>query len=159
MSFFRYLKHLLTVNNPKSEREAVEILSQKVFLRILQRERARTDRYGGKFSLAVFDFDNSNKQQITDRFLTKIILDYSKKRSELTLDESKISPILSIPMNDEGIQIYQEFASKLSNLNDIQKENQKEEENPTAISHFGSFLFVPIQDIFEWQLKRNIAED
>ncbi len=55
MSFFHYLKHLISSNNTKSEEVANQILSKEVFRRVLERERARADRYGGRFSLAVFE--------------------------------------------------------------------------------------------------------
>jgi lipopolysaccharide/colanic/teichoic acid biosynthesis glycosyltransferase len=60
MLFFQNFKSLLSINNSKSTETENGILSEKAFLRILERERARSDRYGNIFSLIIFEASNSN---------------------------------------------------------------------------------------------------
>jgi lipopolysaccharide/colanic/teichoic acid biosynthesis glycosyltransferase len=60
MLFFQNFKSLLPINNLKSAATENGILSEKAFLRILERERARSDRYGNMFSLIIFETGNSN---------------------------------------------------------------------------------------------------
>ena len=60
MLFFQNFRNLLSINNLKSAETENAILSEKAFLRILERERARSDRYGNMFSLIIFETGNSN---------------------------------------------------------------------------------------------------
>jgi len=73
MSLFHYLKNLFSVNNTTSGEIADKILSKEVFHRVLERERARADRYGGVFSLTVFDVGGSDKQKKDEYFLSQIV--------------------------------------------------------------------------------------
>jgi len=74
MSFFHYMKHLISSNSTKSEEVTNQILSKEVFRRVLERERARADRYGDRFSLAVFEVGHSNKHQINVHLLAQMLL-------------------------------------------------------------------------------------
>jgi DNA-binding MarR family transcriptional regulator len=91
--------------------------------------------------------------------LTNQMIDYFRKRSESAFNELKVPPIVSIPLNDEGLRIYEEFILKLIDLNNKEKQLREKNDHTQSINHFGSYLFVPIQKIFEWKLKQNTAED
>lgn len=91
--------------------------------------------------------------------LTKQMIDYFKKQPVSLFDELKVPPIVSIPLNDEGLRIYEEFILKLTDLNNKEKQPREISEHTQSINHFGSYLFVPIQEIFKWKLKQNTDED
>ncbi|UCG07849.1 MAG: sugar transferase, partial [Desulfobacterales bacterium] len=76
MSFFdfHYLKHFISSKDTKLEEASSGILSEKAFHRVLELERARADRYGGRFSLVVFETGNPNNHQISARVLSQVIL-------------------------------------------------------------------------------------
>ena len=63
MSFLEHLSNLFSFSNQESAKSENGILSEKAFHRILERERARSDRYGAMFSLLVFETANSNGQK------------------------------------------------------------------------------------------------
>ena len=91
--------------------------------------------------------------------LTRLMIDYFKKRSDLIFDELKTPPIFTIPLTKGGVHLYDEFLMKLSQLNSGDNLDQLEKDRAPLITYFGSYSFVPIREILEWKLKQNIAED
>jgi lipopolysaccharide/colanic/teichoic acid biosynthesis glycosyltransferase len=73
MSLIHYLKCFVSSKHTESGRGADRILSKEVFRRILERERARSDRYGGGFSLTVFDVADPDKPMINEHYISEII--------------------------------------------------------------------------------------
>jgi lipopolysaccharide/colanic/teichoic acid biosynthesis glycosyltransferase len=73
MSLINYLKHFVSFNHTESRGIADKILSKELFRRVLERERARADRYGGGFSLTVFDVNESDNPKINEHYLSEII--------------------------------------------------------------------------------------
>jgi len=73
MSIFHNLKYLFPFKNTTSKGNNNKIFSKEVFHRVLERERARVDRYGGEFSMAVFDVGNSNKEKINEHYFSHIV--------------------------------------------------------------------------------------
>ena len=74
MSFLNQLINLRSVNNVMFGKTATRILSEDAFRQILERERARTDRYGGVFSLLVFHIGNPNGNLQKRQFIAEIII-------------------------------------------------------------------------------------
>jgi len=50
-----------------------KMLSKEAFRRVIERERARVDRYGGGFSLTVFDVGDSGKQKVNEYLISQIL--------------------------------------------------------------------------------------
>ena len=74
MSFLNHINNLRSGNNLMSGQTAKRILSEDAFRQILERERARTDRYGGVFSLLVFHIGNPNGNLQKRQFIAEIII-------------------------------------------------------------------------------------
>jgi lipopolysaccharide/colanic/teichoic acid biosynthesis glycosyltransferase len=74
MSFLNHLNNLRSGNNLMSGQTAKRILSEDAFRQILERERARTDRYGGVFSLLVFGIGNQNGNLPKKKSIAEIII-------------------------------------------------------------------------------------
>jgi lipopolysaccharide/colanic/teichoic acid biosynthesis glycosyltransferase/GGDEF domain-containing protein len=83
MSFFHQLINLRLFNNLKSSKAEKRILSEKAFRQFLERERARSDRYGGVFSLLVFDIGNSNGNQPKRHAMAEILLNRVRPTDEV----------------------------------------------------------------------------
>lgn len=84
--------------------------------------------------------------------ISKLMVEYSKNRSDLNMDEYRIPPILSIPLTIETLKLYEEFFSKISQLY-AQKELNYEDESP--ITHLVSHIFIPIREILDWKYQQN----
>ena len=91
--------------------------------------------------------------------LTKLMFEYFKKRSDIMIDKLKPPPIITIPLSEEGVLLYEDFLKKLSQLNSGDNLDQLEKDRAPLITYFGSYSFVPIREILKWKLKQNIAED
>ena len=87
------------------------------------------------------------------------MFEYFKKRPDFMIDEMKTPPIVTIPLSEEGVQLYEEFLMKLSQLNSGDNLDQMEKDRTPMITYIGSYSFVPIREILEWKLKQNLAED
>jgi DNA-binding Lrp family transcriptional regulator len=101
--------------------------------------------------------DRMDLDALISNNLTKLMLDYMKNRSDSISDELKVPPILAIPLSNEGVELFNEFIQKLSQLSPEEKINR--EEKGKMISHIGTYSLIPIKEIMERKLKQNIAED
>ena len=142
----------------KFEKENILIWEEKEE----DKKKLKTRHYTFSDSLTVDMDDKKFKQDqmelnvIVSNYLAQIMIEYSKKQSGIVFDELKNPPLVSIPLSVEGLKIYNEFLSKLTELNN---EEKSEGGDAQSIKLYGSFLLLPIHDIFEWKLKQNIAED
>ena len=73
MAFFSSIKDLIASSSAKSAFIDGDILSKTAFRRVLERERARTDRYGDMFSLVVFEPGDLNNRGIRKFSLAGIL--------------------------------------------------------------------------------------
>jgi len=73
MAFYYHLKNFILLSHRGPSSADGKILSEKAFHRILERERARTDRYGDVFSLLIFDTGKSNGKQGKEFALSDIL--------------------------------------------------------------------------------------
>ena len=95
MSLFHNLKYLFPFKNTTSNGNKNKIFSKEVFHRILVRERARVDRYGGGFSMAVFDVGDSDKQIINENYFSQIVRKQIRPTDEVGwFEKSKIGIVL-----------------------------------------------------------------
>jgi lipopolysaccharide/colanic/teichoic acid biosynthesis glycosyltransferase len=74
MAFYNPLRFFISPDNAKGVFSTSEILSKEAFRRVLERERARTDRYGDMFSLVVFEKGNAIKRRIKKLPLAEILV-------------------------------------------------------------------------------------
>ena len=95
MSLFHYLKHLFLFDNTTSEGIENLILPKEIFHRVLDRERARSDRYGDRFSLTVFDVGDSDKQKVDENLISHILAKQLRPTDEVGwFEKAKVGIVL-----------------------------------------------------------------
>jgi lipopolysaccharide/colanic/teichoic acid biosynthesis glycosyltransferase len=114
MSFLHQLINFRLVTNLRSGQTAKQILPEKSFRQILERERARTDRYGSVFSLIVFDSANPNGNQPKRHVIAEILLNRVRPTDEVGWFE-KYTLGVALPGTDyEGaIKLAEDIGRKL----------------------------------------------
>jgi lipopolysaccharide/colanic/teichoic acid biosynthesis glycosyltransferase len=83
----------------KSEKR---IFSEKAFQQNLERERARSDRYGGMFSMLIFEMKSSNGKQPKLRTLVEIVLNRVRPTDEVGWFETTSLGVLLPSTTREG---------------------------------------------------------
>jgi len=115
MTIFFDLKHLFSFNNNTSGEIADKILSKEIFCRIVERERARVDRYGGWFSLTVFDVSDSDKRKKDEYFLSHIVAKQLRPTDEMGwFEKGKIGIVLPNTAKSGARKLSKEICRKIA---------------------------------------------
>jgi lipopolysaccharide/colanic/teichoic acid biosynthesis glycosyltransferase len=95
MSFFNNLKHFISFSINTTGGIKDKMLSKEAFRRVVERERARVDRYGGGFSLTVFDVGDAGKQKANGFLLAQIVGKRLRPTDEVGwFDKAKVGIVL-----------------------------------------------------------------
>ena len=115
MSFFHHLKNLFPFSNPEQSKSENGILSEKAFHRILERERARSDRYGDIFSLLVFEAGNINGQKRQEFIPVDILLKRIRPTDEVGwFKRSRLGVILPSTPYRGAIKLADDICQQIS---------------------------------------------
>jgi lipopolysaccharide/colanic/teichoic acid biosynthesis glycosyltransferase len=115
MSFFKHLIDLCSVNYLWSDQTAKRILSEKVFRQILERERARSDRYGGVFSLLVFNAADPNSNQPKRHVIAEILLNRVRPTDDVGwFEKYTLGVALPGTAHEGAIKLAEDICQKIS---------------------------------------------
>lgn len=118
MSFFHQLINFRSFDNLKSSHSEKRILSEKAFRQFLERERARSDRYGGIFSLLVFDIGNSNGNQPKKHAMAEILLNRIRPTDEVGwFEKYTLGVALPSTANEGALKLADDICQKILSRN------------------------------------------